>query len=286
MGIHNDNWKNFFFDPNEGLGTVYDRMVLERFFQRFITDYGIKNVLDCPSFGMTGFSGINSIYLAKKGVEITVCDDNSERLEWIEALWNKIGLKANFNLVKNYSNLPFDDRSFDIVWNLSSLWHFKEDNIPLLIKELGRVTNKCLFISVYNTNQLCCPIWKKLEPEFFHHIKEENADKKILEKIFDNTLLEFELKEKGYFVTTPWPGIVLKKEQIKDKILGKTSLKDTVSHNYRLDDIKNDLKIPTYADDLMNQRINVTVENLMFLEKLPTFIKKYWAHLTYWIYQR
>lgn len=282
MGINNNNWKEFFFNSNEGLGTLYDRVILERFFDRFITEYKIKNALDCPSFGMTGFSGLNSLYLAKKGVSVTVCDDNPERFEWIETLWNKIGFKADFIRVKDYSHLPFDTQSFDLVWNLSALWYLKDYNISSVIKELGRVTKKGLFISIHNKKQLFYPIWKMLEPDFFLYVKEDSSDEKILERSFNDVLNEFSFKESGYFVTTPWPGAILKKEQIFDKILGRKSPKNKMEHIHQLSDIK----IPTYVNHLTNQKLNEKIENLMFLERLPNALKKYWAHLKYWIFIR
>lgn len=286
MGIHKDNWKKFFFNSKEGLGTDYDRILCERVLEKFISEYKIKSVLDCPSFGMTGFSGINSIYLAKKGIDVTICEDNPERLEWVKNLWEEIGLNATFILVKYNTRLPFDDQSFDFVWNLSALWHIN-NGVHTLIKELGRVTGKCLFTSVYNLNQLFYPIWKSFEPEFFLSVNEEYSKEITLEKIFNENLNGFGIKEKGYIVTTPWPGVIIKKEQITNKILRKKTIEeDTIYHNYKLDDIRNNISLPTYVDILINHKRNKTLENLMILEKLPNFIKRYWSHLIYWTYSR
>ncbi len=276
MGINNDNWKEFFFESNEGMGTLYDRVILEKFFNLFVKKYNIKNTLDCPSFGMTGFSGINSIYLASKGVQVTVCEDNPERLNWIKKLWNNIGLDAEFILVKNWSDLPFNNRYFDLVWNLSSLWYLKEYDISAPIKELGRVTKRCLFICTHNKNQLFYPVWKMIEPDFIRHIKEEYSDEKILAKILDNALLDFNIYDEGYFVTTPWPGIILKKDQLLN------------NHNNKINKYLeiNNIKLPEYVDHLNNPKLNNKIQRMMFLESLPNPVKKYWAHLKYWIFTR
>ncbi len=280
MGIHNDNWKDFFFDSNEGLGTLYDRVILERFFQRFIGEYGIKNALDCPSFGMTGFSGINSLYLARNGVEVTVCDHDPERLEWVETLWNKIGLEANFTLVSDYSRLPFDSCSFDLVWNLSALWYLKEDDLSSVMQELGRVTRKCLFVSVHNKDQLFYPVWKKVEPEFSHYVREEYSDKRVLEQVFDSTFVRLKRVEEGYFVTTPWPGVILKKDQLLKR--NGTTKPTNGNGNHSLTDIA----IPEYVDCVINRKTDTKVDRLMFMEKLPNPVKKRWAHLAYWVFTR
>lgn len=278
MGINNDNWKEFFFEPNEGLGTLYDRVILEDFFDLFIKKHNIKNVLDCPSFGMTGFSGINSAYLASKGVQVTVCEDNLERLNWVKKLWENIGLDANFVLIDDWSKIPFKNQEYDLVWNLSALWYLKKYNISTLIDELGRVTRKCLFISIHNKNQLFYPIWKKMEPDFAQYINEENSDEKFLSKILKNDLLNFNIYEEGYFVTTPWPGIILK----KDQLLHKHAEKNTTQRNLEI----NNIKLPQYISHLNNPELNNNIKRMMFLEWLPGPIKKYWAHLKYWILLR
>ena len=280
MGIHNENWKQFFCDPNEGIGTVYDRVILKNFFNRFITKNKIKNVLDCPSFGMVGFSGLNSLYLAKKGIKVTICDDNSERLNWIETLWNKVGLKADFLLIKDYTQIPLNEQSFDLVWNLSALWHLKRYEIDQIIEELWRVTKKILFISVYNLKQIPFPIWKLLDPEYFQHIKLEYSEEKILENIFKTVSMTIE--ESGYFVTTPWPGITLKKEQIFTKILG---MKNDETKNTHIHQLK-DMKTPSYMEHIFYPILDEKIEKLMLLERFPNFFKKYWGHLKYWIFIR
>lgn len=279
MGINDDNWKEFFLDSNEGLGTLYDRVLLETYFQKFISQHGIKNVLDCPSFGLHGFSGIGSIYLARMGISVTVCDNNQERLEWIEKLWNRIGLNADFVLVTDYSRLAFDDRSFDLVWNLAALWYIKNEDLTPILKELGRVADKCLFMSVHNRRQLFYPVWKRLEPEFFNYVREEYSDEKFLNSIFGNVLDEFDLSEKGYLVTTPWPGLIMKKGGLFRHI--KPS--DTKLQTLGLIDIE----IPEYIDYLMNETSSKKIMNkLLIFEKLPNLLKKYWAHLSYWVFIR
>ena len=113
MGITPKNWKKYFFIETEGLGTLYERLILHSFFRKFIVKYRIKKAIECPSFGITGISGINSLYLANYGIEVYICDNNAERLKWIRRLWNKIGLKAKFIVIEDYSNLPIRDNEFD-----------------------------------------------------------------------------------------------------------------------------------------------------------------------------
>ncbi|MCW4003112.1 MAG: class I SAM-dependent methyltransferase [Candidatus Bathyarchaeota archaeon] len=281
MGITSENWKQFFFNSNEGQGTLYDRLILHSFFDRFIENNKIQSALDCPSFGMTGFSGINSVYLAKKGINVTVADDDAERLLWTRKLWEKIGMgkAATFVQIDDWSNLPFKDNSFDLVWNLSSLWHIREDQVPGLVSELGRVYSNVLFISIHNAKQLVYPVYKKIDSGFFEIINEQFCKEEYLTNLFKRKLKGAEFSEKGYFVTTPWPGLIIKKEQIFG---GSNS-----ENHRRIINIKrmDEMKIPEYIKYLDTNAKN-KMKNLMLLEMLPNFVKKYWAHLTYYVFQK
>jgi hypothetical protein len=54
-----NNWKQYFEDFDEGLGTTYERFILHRYFEKIQSTCSIESVLEVPSFGMTGISGIN-----------------------------------------------------------------------------------------------------------------------------------------------------------------------------------------------------------------------------------
>jgi Methyltransferase domain len=285
MGITYDNWKTFFFNSNEGQGTLYDRLILHSFFERFIENNKIQTALDCPSFGMTGFSGINSIYLAKKGVRVTIVDDDSERLLWIRKLWERIGMskEATFIQVDDWSNLPFKDDSFDLVWNLSSLWHLSETEVHGLVGELGRVYKSILFMSVHNTKQLVYPFYKKLDGVFFNKVNEKFCNENYLMNLFSNKLGDNCIREKGYFVTTPWPGLIVKKEDI----LGGSKLGECqIVEELEPVSVTESMETPEYIKYLKNPSVKTKLNNLMVLENLPNFLKKYWAHLTYYIFQK
>lgn len=278
MGITYENWKTFFFNEKEGQGTLYDRVILHSFFDRFIQKNKIQTVLDCPSFGMTGFSGINSIYLAKKGIKVTIADDNPERILWIKALWEKIGVDdaATFIQIDDWSNLPFEDKSFDLVWNLSSLWHLNEKEVTGVLEELGRIYSQILFMSVHNSKQIVYPLYKKFDKEFFTEVNEKFCKEDFLIDMFHKKLGE--INEMGYFVTTPWPGIIIKKEEFFGG-------KKTPFYELPLDNNIDNIKMPEYITYLQGPPVKGRINKLMFLERLPKFIKKYWSHLTYFIFQ-
>lgn len=72
------NWRGYFTDENEGLGSSYERVIINSLLERFTEDYGIESVLEAPLFGFTGLSGINSMNLARAGKSVSLTDNNSE----------------------------------------------------------------------------------------------------------------------------------------------------------------------------------------------------------------
>ena len=60
-------WKKYLTDYNEGLGLVYERLVLNDYLDRVVSRHNIHTVLEAPIFGMAGVSGINSVRLAQRG---------------------------------------------------------------------------------------------------------------------------------------------------------------------------------------------------------------------------
>ncbi len=58
------SWPDYFRTRHEGLGTVYERFMLQRIFEQLHRSIGVRSLVEVPSFGMTGISGINSLWWA------------------------------------------------------------------------------------------------------------------------------------------------------------------------------------------------------------------------------
>ena len=142
-------WQEYFRNRNEGLGTTYERFILHRYFERIKNRYEIQSLLEAPSFGMTGVSGINSLWWASGGARVAVIDNNRERIELIKGVWEALSLEAVFIYEqREYEVLPFADNSFDMGWNFAAL-----SVVPRLEKflhELTRVSRKAVFICIPN----------------------------------------------------------------------------------------------------------------------------------------
>jgi ubiquinone/menaquinone biosynthesis C-methylase UbiE len=168
---------NIKYNSNEGLGTVYERFMLNRFFDKLIGTYTIKDILEIPLRGMTGLTGINSAHFAEKNCNVTLVDTNKESVAEAIDLFTTLPHKANcrFLCQQNLSQLLFPDRSFDLVWNFSALWHTK--NAKSLLAEMARVSSNLVLVFVTNKNQIGYYLRKYLlDPAFFQTIHEKWTD--------------------------------------------------------------------------------------------------------------
>lgn len=266
-----DSWKKYNDNFNEGLGTVYERVVMNNLFDRLIDKYKIKNVLEAPVFGMSGITGINSIQFAKRGCNLTLIDDNKERVEEIERKWNLMNLGKNVEVryVKDFSSIPFNDESFDFVWNFAALWHLKD--APRLIKEMIRVSSEYVFISVQNTKQVGYYLRKyAIDKDLFEDVYEEWLNTSLISRVLKDNGMK--VIEKGVFDVPPWPDTAM---PIRDlfKRIGLNNASEKITDEgwhwsimeYYMD-----------KDPLFLERIN----KFMVIEHspLPTFLKSIWAH--------
>ena len=236
-------------DYDEGLGTVYERFMLDNYFESLLRRHNIKNVLEVPIFGMTGVSGINSIYFARHGCDVILVDDNKERIKYIEKVWNEINEKANIVYLESIGKLPFKDSSFELVWNFASL--DKVNNPELVIKEMLRVSSKFVLIFVPNNIQFVNIIYR-----IFSNTK-NSIKYSGIKKLCKGSIID-----EGFLDIPPWPDT---KFSIKSKLGNAKSKKWRWS---MVDYLKGDLGIKNKA------------ERYSFIEKsfLPNALKQFFAH--------
>ncbi len=271
-----DTWREYFTNPDEGLGTVYERFLLHRFFARLKTRYSVQSVLETPSFGMTGVSGVNSLWWAKNGIVPVVMDNDRERIRLTRQIWQKLGLHADFVFSSHFVPLPFKDRSFDLSYNFASLWFVPD--LKSFLDELNRVTKKVIFISVPNRwgvgYQLRLHWPGSPKPRLhFDHIKAKNFAPHL-------QTLGWRLVEKGYFDVPPWPDFPLKKEVLFDRLklgfLLKILKRNQNEPNQRT-------SILDYFSGVRPQLDRQTLK-FGFLEKAPWPVRPLWAHHRYYIF--
>lgn len=209
--VDDSRWRKYLSDYNEGLGLVYERFVLNDYLDRIVSQHNIHTVLEAPIYGMAGVSGINSVRLAQRGCAVTLVDENAERLSSIERIWGELNFRANFVRHRNFSHLPFPDKSFDLAWEWAALWYLPDPEA--LLKELVRVSRKLVFVAMPNRVQVGYLMRKYLlEREFVKYVDEHWADiGKIKQRLKDWKL---EIIDEGVLDVPPWPDTVMPAAQV------------------------------------------------------------------------
>ena len=129
------NWEKYFTNTDEGLGSSYERIILNNKLESICKHFNISSVLEAPCFGFTGLSGINSMGLAKDGKKITLIDNDKKRIKLIKKTWEKMALPLTIEYSKGFNSLPFVNDAFDLSCNFSALWF--ADDLSVFLKELS-----------------------------------------------------------------------------------------------------------------------------------------------------
>lgn len=269
------NWQNYFLkDRNEGLGSSYERVVLNEKIDEIRRCYNITSALEVPVFGFTGLSGINSIWLAKNSVSVHLIDNDQKRIELIEGVWNEVNLPADFRYQTKFEQLPFPDKAIDFAWNFSAMWLL--DDMETFLKELTRVISKVIMICVPNRSGLGYLIQKYISSA---DLKELLREEFIIPQNIVKSLkpLGWKLIERNYIDCPPWPDIGMAKEDFL-KIFGLGFLAP-----------KNKSEVPFYSimDFYTNKNRDFAQKMLKYAwleNSAPRFLKYFWAHHQFLIF--
>lgn len=275
------DWEKYFANPHEGLGSSYERIVLNSILKRIAAKYGVTKALESPSFGFTGISGINLLDLAKQGVEVTLEDNDQSRLDQISGLWKQLGRPLNAVFNPDFRSLQYSGRHFDLSFSFSALW-FTPD-IRLFLSELGRVTDKVILLSVPNREGWGYKMQiKDYSPAKYPEVQLGNIDPASIQKIL--AAQDWKLVESGFFDCPPWPDIGMTKEDLLCKLLpgcpvrkrlmrrpAKTQKTVSILEYYRGNDAEFPMRMMKYN----------------WLEKMaPVWFKRLWAHHYYMVFVR
>ena len=172
------------------------------------------SALEAPVFGFTGLSGINSMWLAQNSVSVHLIDNDQNRLQLIESVWNEVNLPADFRYQPKFDQLPFPDKAIDFAWNFSAMWFL--DDMETFIKELTRVTSKVIMICVPNRSGLGYIIQKYSSgADLRKLLREEFIIPHNIVKALN--ALGWQLIEKNYIDCPPWPDIGMPREDFLKK---------------------------------------------------------------------
>jgi SAM-dependent methyltransferase len=138
-------------DFDEGMGTVYERIMINNYFRELMKKYNIESVFEGPSDGITGVRGVNSLIFAKNGKRVTYYTPSELEFGKSKEIWKKIGNGLKNVEIKKGEPLkfPFKDNSFDLVWNFCIAEHFSDP--VALVKEMKRISKK--YVLIMNQNR-------------------------------------------------------------------------------------------------------------------------------------
>ncbi|NLW18122.1 MAG: class I SAM-dependent methyltransferase [Candidatus Cloacimonetes bacterium] len=211
------DWEKYYQNPHEGLGSSYERVVLNDLILATAKKHGVKTALESPSFGFTGISGINLMALADSGVKVTLQDNDPRRLELIQQLWNRLERPLQTELNPDFRGLKHPDKAFDLSFSFSALWFVPD--LKTFLAELSRVTAKVIFISVPNRSGLGYKLQlRDYSPQKYPELKLSHIDPASIISLLGK--LGWKLESSGYFDCPPWPDIGMTKEEFLGKWLG------------------------------------------------------------------
>lgn len=274
MREHEPAWKRYLTDYNEGLGLVYERFVLNDFLLELVEQHDIRDVLEAPLYGMAGVSGINSVILAQSGCQVTLIDDNAERIEGVQRIWNELKLDVSLLHATDWQTLPFEDGAFDLTWEWAGLWHLTDP--AGLLRELARTSRRVIFVAMPNRLQIGYLMRKYvLEPEFVRHVDEKWADIGRIRSVLEAAGVR--IVRQGVLDVPPWPDTVmpasevlrrlgLRSEKLENRFSGEAWEWNTMAY---------------YLGEQPDLRDRVMKYAFLDHARLPWQVKAIWAHHRY-----
>jgi SAM-dependent methyltransferase len=135
-------------DLEEGIGTVYERLMIDEYLFRIQQQYGLKSILESPADGVTGVPGINSLEFARHGASVTLANPVQAMLDKAAEVWRRRSLidHATFRNAE-CDALPFADNQFDLAWNYCMFERF--DPPDTVLAEMARVSR---YVMIMNQN--------------------------------------------------------------------------------------------------------------------------------------
>ncbi len=208
-------WKKYLTDWNEGLGVVYERFILNDYLEQIAQRHHIQTVLEAPLYGMAGVSGINSVQLARLGCDITLVDDNAERLAGVAHIWQQLKLPATFIHHHDFATLPFPDNYFDLAWEWAGLWYLPD--AAGLLQELARVSRHLVFVAMPNNLQVGYLMRKYvIDRDFFPTVDERWVNMGRIKKTLRAAGVQF--IDEGVLDVPPWPDTVMPAAEVLKRL--------------------------------------------------------------------
>jgi SAM-dependent methyltransferase len=158
-------------DLDEGIGTVYERVVIDDYLREMQTSRDIQKVLENPADGVTGVPGLMSLEFARNGGEVWLANPSQRMLDGAQRVWQQEGLIERGHFTKcEVEATPFEDDTFDLVWNYCMFERFR-DPAPL-VAEMTRVSRQYVLLmtqNVFNFGTVFHKIYHAMEHQAWDH---------------------------------------------------------------------------------------------------------------------
>jgi len=282
------DWRKYYITRHEGMGSSYERIILNRKLHFIQKHYQIRTVIETPSFGFTGISGINSMNLAKNACQVTLEDHDPERLKLIHEIWNEVGLPVTTRSNGDYSALDHPDKSFDLAWNFSALWFVS--SLPAFLSELSRIASKVILLCIPNQMGWGFRMqMKDADPASLQDIHIENLSQPLICRTMQG--LGWKLVETDYIDCPPWPDIGTSKEEFlmrHDWLRAILSPFVTIRKNTEGSGDANgpplSLSILKYYNGSDPSFPDRMLRHSWFERIVPSLVKRFWAHHRYLLF--
>lgn len=273
-----NSWQNYYPVAHEGLGSSYERIILNQLLLLLHEAGGFESALEAPCFGFTGISGINLVALAQRGCKVLLEDHDPLRAALIRKTWMQLDLPLQIRLNPGYTRLDYPDKSVDFGFNFSALW-FVQD-LPEFIAELCRVIRHSILISVPNRDGIGFKgQLKGYSRQEYPDLYPQHIDPKSIVWLMRKA--GWHLVKQGYIDCPPWPDIGMSKEDFLYRKMGR----DRAYSDQQLKQHKNPLSILPYYQGTDPGFASRMLRLYPFELLAPRFFKRIWAHHYYMLFR-
>ena len=191
-------------DMDEGIGTVYERILIDEYLRRLQTKLEIKSVLESPADGVTGVPGVMSLEFARNGATVALTNPVQSMLDGAREVWKKGEFIDRVTLVNcEVDATPLPDDSFDLVWNYCMFERFSDPGA--LVSEMKRVSRRYVMIMTQNFYNFGTPFHKVYHAisgaEWDHGYGSQMTMRAIRRAVLDQGL---KIEEEGEIDFPPW----------------------------------------------------------------------------------